>query len=172
MLSRPRSRWKCASNGQAKTPMTWAPASRNAAKSQKRQRCRETPAPMTKTEPRSVRSLRHRAPREPLRGTESLQTRRWRGLDSNFQCAGAVNLIVALLCRAAPTRMRQRSALTPSRMIVAACAALVSALSRKRPRQSVLSGRRSSPERLCTNPPCGLRCTLPRRSDRRTRRKT
>jgi hypothetical protein len=48
--------------------MTWAPASRNAAKSQKRQRCRETPAPMTKTEPRSVRSLRHRAPREPLRG--------------------------------------------------------------------------------------------------------
>ena len=31
------------------------------------------------------------------RGTESLQTRRWRGLDSNFQYAGAVNLIVTLL---------------------------------------------------------------------------
>jgi hypothetical protein len=29
------------------------------------------------------------------RGTESLQTPRWRGLDSNFQYAGAVNLIVA-----------------------------------------------------------------------------
>jgi hypothetical protein len=29
------------------------------------------------------------------RGTESLQTPRWRGLDSNFQYAGAVNLVVA-----------------------------------------------------------------------------
>jgi hypothetical protein len=29
------------------------------------------------------------------RGTESLQTRRWRELDSNFQYAGAVNLVVA-----------------------------------------------------------------------------
>jgi hypothetical protein len=31
-------------------------------------------------------------------GTESSQTLRWRGLDSNFQYAGAVNLIVALFC--------------------------------------------------------------------------
>jgi len=31
------------------------------------------------------------------RGTESLQTRRWSGMDSNFQYAGAVNLIVTHL---------------------------------------------------------------------------
>jgi len=30
-----------------------------------------------------------------LRGTESSLTLRWRGLDSNFQYAGAVNLVVA-----------------------------------------------------------------------------
>jgi len=32
-------------------------------------------------------------------GTESLQTPRWRGLDSNFQYAGAVNLVVAPFVR-------------------------------------------------------------------------
>jgi len=34
-----------------------------------------------------------------LRGTESLLTRCWREMDSNFQYAGAVNLFVAPFCR-------------------------------------------------------------------------
>jgi IS66 Orf2 like protein len=33
-----------------------------------------------------------------FRGRRSFLTQRWRGMDSNFQYAGAVNLIVALFC--------------------------------------------------------------------------
>ena len=43
----------------------------------------------------SDRAIEQRAP--SFRGTESLLTHRWSGMDSNFQYAGAVNLIVAHL---------------------------------------------------------------------------
>src|SRR5215469_6010717 len=33
------------------------------------------------------------------RGTDGSQTHRWREMDSNFQYAGTVNLVVASLCR-------------------------------------------------------------------------
>ncbi len=64
----------------------------------------------------------------PPQGMPKTTTARY----SDRSASGDWRTISSILRASAPTRMRQRLALTPPRMIVAACAALVRASSRKR----------------------------------------